>query len=164
MREARSRPRIVALAAFLSLLSACEMGEKPPPPPPPAPESAPAPVARAEPQTPSEVEAEILRFFWKAGYKPYQSQAMAEHAWIESGDHPCAAGPGGYHFTYQWSGRRLDQLYAFNGGESCPPLDVQLAFADNELRNSSNFWCFWEAVDYESAVAALRRGFGQGKC
>jgi hypothetical protein len=164
MRDARSRPRIAALAAVLTLLSACEIEQKPPPPPP-APGPAPAvPTARAEPATPKEVEAEILHWFWKAGYKDYQSQAMAEHAWIESGYHPCVAGPHGLRYTYQWGGGRLDQLRAFAGGESCPQLDVQLAFADNELRNNPSYWCFWQATDYPSAVAALRRGFGQGRC
>jgi hypothetical protein len=163
MREARSRPRIAAWMLLLSLLSSCAT-EEPPPPPPPAPAPAPAPVARAEPATPNAVEAEILRFFWSAGYKPYQTQAMAEHAWIESGYHPCAAGPHGLRYSYQWGGGRLQQLYAFAGAESCPALDVQLAFADNELRNSPNFWCFWQATDYNSALTALRRGFGQGRC
>lgn len=164
MRDARFRPRIAALAAFLTLLSACDTPEEPPPAPAPAVPPAPAPVARAEPATPREVEAEILRWFWKAGYKPYQSQAMAEHAWIESGDRPCAAGPHGLRYTYQWGAGRLQQLYAFAGGESCPSLDVQLTFADNELRNNPNYWCFWQATDYDSAVTALRKGFGQGRC
>jgi hypothetical protein len=164
MRDARSRPRIVALAAFLCLLSACEIEEAPPPPPPPAPAPAPAPVARTEPATPNQVEAEILHFFWKAGYKPYQTQAMAEHAWVESGYHPCAAGPHGLRYSYQWGYERLQQLYAFAGSESCPSLDVQLTFADNELRNNPNYWCFWQATDYDSAVTALHRGFGQGRC
>jgi hypothetical protein len=163
MREARSRPRIAAWTLLLSLLSSCATEEMPPPPPPP-PAPAPAPVARAAPATPSAVEAEILRWFWAAGYKPHQTQAMAEHAWIESGYRPCAAGPHGLRYTYQWGGGRLQQLYAFAGGESCPALDVQLAFADNELRNNPNYWCFWQAPDYASAVAALRRGFGQGRC
>jgi hypothetical protein len=163
MREARSRPRIAALAALLPLLSACATEEAPAPAPAPA-APAPAPVARAEPATPKAVEAEILRWFWAAGYKPYQTQAMAEHAWIESGDRPCAAGPHGLRYTYQWGGGRLQQLYAFAGGESCPALDIQLTFADNELRNNPSYWCFWQATDYDSAVAALRRGFGRGRC
>ncbi|HEY1798338.1 MAG TPA: hypothetical protein VGG57_19650 [Stellaceae bacterium] len=153
------------MAAFLTLLSACEIEQNPPPPPPPpAPAPAPAPIARAAPSMPKEVEAEILHWFWQAGYKDYQSQAMAEHAWIESGDHPCVAGPHGLRYTYQWGGGRLAQLQSFAGGDNCPALDVQLAFADNELRNNPNFWCFWQATDYDSAVTALRRGFGQGRC
>jgi hypothetical protein len=163
MREARSRPRIVALAAVLALLSACQTEEAPPPAPAPA-APLPAPIARAEPAAPREVEAAILHWFWKAGYKDYQTQAMAEQAWIESGYRPCVAGPHGLRYTYQWGYERLQQLYAFAGTDSCPSLDIQLTFADNELRNNPSYWCFWQAPDYGSAVAALRRGFGQGRC
>ena len=87
-----------------------------------------------------------------------------EHAQAESGFRPCARGPGGYHYTFQWSSTRLRQLQEFAGTQECPPLDTQLAFADRELRNDPKFACFWDATTEEGAYRALRRGFGGGSC
>jgi hypothetical protein len=39
-----------------------------------------------------------------------------------------------------------------------------LAFTDNELRNEANYSCFWQATTRSGALAALRRGFGRGRC
>ena len=118
----------------------------------------------AEPSTPSQVQTAIYRWFLDAGYPPFQAAALVDHARIESGFNPCIAGRGGTRYTYQWSGTRLQQLHAFAGVRNCPPLNKQLAFADNELRSNPNFSCFLSTSTREAAGAALRRGFGRGRC
>jgi hypothetical protein len=150
-------------------LSACSIVElfAPPPletafhpllPPPPALPQ------RAEPATPEEVRQEIWRWFMTAKYKDFQAEALLEHAQAESGFRPCARGPGGFRYTFQWSSTRLRQLQEFAGTPECPPLDKQLAFADRELRNDPKFACFWDATTESAAYRALRRGFGGGSC
>ena len=47
---------------------------------------------------------------------------------------------------------------------TCPSLEKQLAFANNELRNEPNYSCFWRATTKSAALSALRRGFGGGMC
>jgi hypothetical protein len=122
------------------------------------------PPAPVDESSPSQVHAELIRWFSKAGYKDFQVTALAEHAKIESGFRPCASGPG-LRYTYQWGGLRLRRLNEFAGARGgCPPLDKQLAFADNELRNESSYSCFWQATTKSAALAALRRGFGGGNC
>ena len=163
--------RLRAGAALLSsllatvLLSACaEINDEPLRfPAPPAQTQAPPPPM-VEPSTPGQVQTAIYRWFLKEGYPAFQAAALVDHARIESGLNPCIAGPGGYHYTYQWSGLRLQRLYAFAGTRSCPPLAKQLAFANDELRSNPNFSCFLNTTTREAAVAALRRGFGQGRC
>jgi hypothetical protein len=124
---------------------------------PPQPES-------AAPPSPGEAYAEIVHWFSQAGYKDFQVQALAEHAQTESGFRPCARGPGGYNYTFQWAGTRLQQLHEFAHTDGCPQLHTQLAFADKELKTDPKFACFWRATDENSAYAALRRGFGRGSC
>jgi len=156
----------LAAAALLNLaLAACSTDASMPvahaPPAPPPVAAAP----RLVPSTPNQVAAEILRWFRAAGYKPFQAEAMADHASLESGFRPCAAGPGGLRYTYQWGGLRLQRLNSFAAtAGGCPPLAKQLAFADRELRGNPAFACFWQATTRESAAAALRRGFGRGSC
>jgi hypothetical protein len=153
-----------ALAAGL-LLSACSVFEEPPPPfPEPPPGAHAAPPPRPEPSTPGQVQTAIYRWFLAAGYQPFQAAALVDHARIESGLHPCIAGPGGLRYTYQWSGTRLQRLHVFAETNGCPPLDKQLAFADRELRHEEKFSCFLRTTTREAAVAALRRGFGRGSC
>ncbi len=130
---------------------------KAPPTPPPEPR-------RPEPKTPQQVRHEIFLWFTAAGYQRFQVAALMEHARDESGYHPCIAGPSGLRYTYQWGGRRLQRLHAFAGTRGCPPLDTQLAFADRELRNEPQFSCFLRTTTRAAAVAALRRGFGRGRC
>ncbi|HTV89092.1 MAG TPA: hypothetical protein VME41_08760 [Stellaceae bacterium] len=159
------RPAAAALGAAL-LLSACTV--KPPAFPvvaatPEFPLPAPLPQY-PEPTTPAEVRAEIIRWFSAAGYRPYQSEALAEHARIESGYRPCARGAADLRYIYQWGGTRLRRLRQFAGAPGCPPLDRQLAFADSELRANPNYSCFWRATAEPAALAALRRGFGRGSC
>src|SRR6266851_5643640 len=114
-------------------------------PPPQQPQVAPAPTAAARPvdsATPGGVRAEI-----------------------ESGFRPCAANGSNLRYTFQWSGARLRRLDEFAGVRgSCPPLEMQLAFAHNELRNEPSYSCFWQATTKSAALAALRRGFGGGTC
>jgi|1186.fasta_scaffold618901_1 hypothetical protein len=112
----------------------------------------------------SGVRGEIARWFVDAGYKEFQVAALIEHAKIESGFRPCASAPG-FRYTFQWSGTRLRRLYEFaSTGGSCPPLEKQLAFADNELRSVPEYACFWNAQSKDEALSALRRGFGHGRC
>lgn len=153
-----------ALAAAL-LVAACSAFEGSAPPfPRPPPDALGPPLPRAEPATPGQVQEAIYRWFLHAGYPAFQAAALVDHARIESGLHPCIAGPGGLRYTYQWGGTRLERLYEFAETRGCPPLDKQLAFADRELRQDENFSCFLRTTTREAAVAALRRGFGRGRC
>ena len=152
----------VAICAAI-LLSACSSEPLPPFPEPP-PGLAAEPQQLPEPSTPGAVRAEIARWFTAAGYRRHQVAALVEHARIESGFHPCIAGAGGLRYTFQWGGRRLQQLRQFTGTQNCPPLGAQLKFADNELRRDAKFSCFWGAISDAGALAALRRGFGRGSC
>lgn len=138
-------------------------------PPPPAASTSASAAAPAEPHPnypppPDEVRAEIVRWFSHAGYQPQQVSALVEYVRIESGFRPCATNGSGIRYTFQWSGRRLDQLASFAGTRGCPALSKQLAFADHELRHDPNYACFWDATTPTTAFAALRRGFGYGRC
>ena len=134
-----------------------------PMPPQPQPFFA-VPAQPAAPPTPEAAHAEIVDWLHAHGYQDFQIQAMVEHARTESGFRACAVGPGGYHYLYQWSSTRLEQLQRFAGYSGCPQLDTQLAFADHELRDDPKFSCFWSATTEPAAYAALRRGFGGGSC
>lgn len=118
----------------------------------------------AEPSTRGEVQTTIYNWFLQAGYPTHQAAALVDHARVESGFNPCISGRGGVRYTYQWNGTRLQRLYEFAGTRTCPPLTKQLAFADNELRSNPNFSCFLSTSTREAAAAALRRGFGRGRC
>ena len=158
--------KIAALPASVSLvlLSACaEVDEQLPPPFPEPPTQAQAPPP-PEPAAPGQVQAAIYRWFLKAGYPAFQAAALVDHARVESGLNPCISAPAGYRYTYQWAGQRLQRLHKFADTQSCPPLDKQLAFADNELRGDPNFSCFLSTTTRDAAVTALRRGFGRGRC
>src|SRR5438477_4763408 len=145
MRQVRAGAAIAAWISIALLLSACAGEVSAPPMVMAAPQVQPAsPLPRAESSTPRGVHAEIVRWFSAAGYRGFQAEALAEHAQIESGFRPCAAGPAGLRYTFQWSGRRLQRLYQFAGARSCPPLEKQLAFADDELRHEPNYACFWQ--------------------
>ena len=157
-----------AFAAGISvtlLVSACT-GEIAAPPVMIAPPQAPAapPPPRADVSTPQGVHAEIVRWFSAAGYRGFQVEALVEHAKLESGFRPCAAGAAGLRYTFQWGGTRLQRLHQFAGAPRCPALATQLAFADGELRTDPKFSCFWAPTTKSAALAALRRGFGGGSC
>src|SRR5579864_3653627 len=155
-----SRRGSAAIAGWISvalLLSACSGEVAAPPVVIAAPQPPPAPP-RPEPSTPQGVHAEIVRWFSAAGYRGFQAAALADHARIESGFRPCAAGAAGLRYTFQWGGTRLQRLHEFAGARRCPPLDTQLAFADGELRSEARFSCFWQATTQSAALAALRRG------
>ena len=161
MRPVRACAAVAVWMSLTLLLAACasEVAAPPliaPPPPPPPP--------RPQPTTRAQVHAEIVRWFAAAGYHDFQVAALVEHARKESGFRPCAAGPAGLRYIFQWGGLRLRSLHEFAGAYRCPPLDTQLAFADNELRNDPNYECFWRAMTKPAALSALRRGFGRGRC
>jgi len=168
VRSVSTGAAIAAWISVLLLLSGCAEEITPeraaaayPPQPVIFPPQPPVPPPGNSPQA---VRAALVKWFSEAGYKDFQVEALAEHAKIESGFRPCAAGPG-FRYTFQWSGRRLERLREFAGsGGSCPPLEKQLAFADSELRNESAYSCFWNATTRSAALAALRRGFGGGSC
>lgn len=160
----------LALAAALLLAGCSFLGIAPPPPfsvaPPPLPPFPPPPPAEASTEfsTPGRVRGEIARWFAAAGYRDFQVTALVEHARIESGFQPCVAGAADLRYLYQWGGTRLQRLHRFAASPGCPPLDTQLAFANDELRKEPRFSCFWDATTASGALAALRRGFGRGSC
>jgi hypothetical protein len=165
VRRVRASP--VTAACLLALLaSSCSFPHGPAPsfPAPLPPPQAATPPPPPEPTTPTQVRDEIARWFLAAGYQRFQVAALIGHARDESGYRPCAAGPAGLRYLYQWGGTRLRRLYEFAGARGCPRLDTQLAFADSELRHDPKFYCFWEATGAAAALAELRRGFGRGSC
>lgn len=168
MRQDRAGIATAAwLTALLAVAGCTPVRSLPAAPPLPTVPSPPAPapaVQRPEPSTPAEVRAEILRWFGAAGYGWFQAEALAQQAWTETGYRPCAVGPGGLRYLYQWGGARLARLREFAGDDGCPLLDTQLAFTDKELRDVPEYACFWRATTTPSALAALRRGFGHGHC
>ena len=171
MRGIRNCAALAARLFMVLSLSACSLLQAAAPPtnpgqmpPQPAPFFA-LPQASTTPPPPDETQAEIARWFHEHGYKDFQIQALVQHARTESGFRACVIGPGGYHYLYQWTGTRLDQLQEFAGiTEGCPQIHTQLAFADKELRNDPKFACFWNATSEPAAYTALRRGFGGGSC
>jgi Phage tail lysozyme len=171
MRRVRDCAAIVAWLSIMFALSACSLFEAAAPPtnpgampPQPEPFFVLLPPKPAAPPAPEAAHAEIVDWLHKHGYQDFQIQAMVEHARTESGFRACAVGPGGYHYLFQWSSTRLEQLQKFAGYSGCPQLDTQLAFADHELRGDPKFSCFWSATTEPAAYTALRRGFGQGSC
>jgi hypothetical protein len=106
----------------------------------------------------------MTQWLWEHGYKDFQISAILGDARDESGFNPCIQGPGGFSYTFQWSGRRLAQLHEFAHTNGCPHIRTQMAFADWELRNQPQFACFWNATTAGEAYTALRRGFGRGSC
>ena len=127
------------------------------PPPPPA-------AVIPSPSTPAEVRAEIIRWFSVHGYKPFQAAALADHARAESGFRPCVD-VGDRRYTFQWE--RAATGAADRGcrrRRGVPTLNKQLTFADAELRQEANYYCFWQATTETEAFRALRRGFGRGRC
>jgi hypothetical protein len=154
-----------AACLVLTILSGCavDVEERTPGFPRPSSQGNISPSA-AEPSIPGQVQTAIYRWFLQAGYPSFQAAALVDHARIESGFNPCIRGRGGLRYTYQWGGIRLQRLHEFAGTRTCPPLAKQLAFADNELRNNPNFSCFLSTATRGAAVAALRRGFGRGRC
>lgn len=109
------------------------------------------------------VRALILSFFLAHGYQPFQAEALSRNAWIETRWQFCQISKSG-RWLMQWAGQRRHDLAAYAGTTGCPPLQMQLEFADIELKTIPAFACFWDAVDERSALAALRRGFEHGHC
>ncbi|GEM_PF-2338599 len=164
MRRVRTLAAVAVWISASLLLSACSTEVAAPPTAPALPSPTPPPPSRLEPPPPAQARSELAQWLAAAGYNQFQIDALTEHARLESGFRPCAAGPGGYRYTFQWSGLRLRRLQEFARTAGCPQLHVQLAFADKELRNDPKYACFWAATTERSAYAALRRGFGGGSC
>lgn len=169
MRRPAACAAIAAWTLQALVLSACSLFPAEAPPSAPAPAPPPAPVAARPPgplypPPPEEARAEIVRWFTAAGYQGYQVRALVDHARAESGFRPCAAGPGDLRYTFQWGGLRRERLQEFAHTSGCPQLHTQLAFADKELKTEPRYWCFWQATTEATAYAALRRGFGGGRC
>lgn len=169
MRRIRDCAEIAAWLFLMLSMSACSLLQLAAPPTnpgemPPQPQPLFAAPQALYPPAPEAAHAEIVQWFHDHGYQDFQIQALVEDARTESGFRACARGPGGYHYLYQWSGTRLEQLHEFAGYSGCPQLHTQLAFADHELRDDPKFACFWGATSEPAAYSALRRGFGQGSC
>jgi hypothetical protein len=108
---------------------------------------------------------EIIRsWFILSGYEVYQAEALVDDARIESGFRRCVVAKTGSSYSFQWVGVRLKRLWEFVGHRGCPSLAAQLAFANEELYHQPAYSCFWRARTRAGALAALRRGFGKGKC
>jgi hypothetical protein len=166
----RSCGAIALWIAVALSISACSVGEATAPPPIetavspwPAP-ALPTPPAGLAPPRAGPNRAEMIGWFSTAGYRDFQVAALVQLADVESRFRPCAAGPGGFHYLFQWGGTRLRQLREFAGTSGCPQLATQLAFTDKELRYDPNFSCFWGATTTPAAYVALRRVFGRGSC
>ena len=158
---------VPSLAIALSMSACAALDTVEPPPlrtalsPLPAP---PAPAPSLTPPPPGSARAEMVSWLSSTGYRDFQVAALVQLADTESGFRPCVVGPGGYHYLFQWGGTRLRQLREFVQTSGCPQLRMQLAFADNELRNDPRFSCFWGATAQPAAYVALRRIFGRGSC
>jgi hypothetical protein len=97
------------------------------------------------------------------GYTPYQRDAMLRQAWTESRYQVCVVNHrSGSLGLFQYNGIRRRKLLAMNHG-LCPTWDVQLAFADAELRGQLCYKGFWKARP-EEVFAVLRNSFGRGRC
>jgi hypothetical protein len=175
MCRLRACAATVAWISVVLAISGCSLLERIIPPPlttafspaplPPQPgATAPSAPQSLTPPEPDEARQELWQWFMAHGYKDFQAQALLWDAQIESGFRACAAGPGGFRYTFQWGAGRLAQLHRFAHTDGCPQLNTQLAFADWELRNEPKFACFWSATTAEGAYTALRRGFGRGTC
>src|SRR5438445_3171024 len=157
----------IAVALSMSACAVVEAVEPPPvktafsPSPAPPP---PAPTQRLTPPQPGNTRAEMVSWLSVTGYRDFQVAALVQLADTESGFRPCVVGPGGYHYLFQCGGTRLRQLREFVQTSGCPQLRMQLAFADNVLRNYPRFSCFWGATAQPAAYVALRRIFGRGSC
>ena len=165
---ARAGPAALVGVCFTLALSACSLIEAPPDaaigPMPPYPPPAPAPIARAQPATHDEVRAALIRWFRAHGYRAPQIGALVAYVQMESNFNPCITNGSTYRYSFQWSGVRLRRLAEFTGTNGCPAVEKQFAFADHELRTEPNYACFFEADSPTAALAALRRGFGYGRC
>lgn len=109
------------------------------------------------------VRAFVLSFWIAHTPAPYFAEALTQHAWLESRFEPSIEGRSGS-CLLQWTGTRLRDLRQFSGSRRCPDLLTQLAWAGIELKTVPEYSCFWRARSYGAALAALRRGFGRGRC
>lgn len=87
--------------------------------------------------------------------------AVLQHIHLESRFQPCVVSRSGS-FLLQWAGSRL--AWWRERYQGCPPWQAQLERMDYELRNVTVYSCFWHAQTESAALAALRRGFGRGRC
>jgi len=90
------------------------------------------------------------------GYSPTQRDAVLTYVGRESGFQANSIANSGV-CLFQWAGVRRRQVLALGGGR-CPPWEVQMEFADRELRTV--FAGFWAARD---PASHMRRCFGMGR-
>ncbi len=103
------------------------------------------------------VRAVVLAYFAAAGYPSPQVAAIDRYISGESGyDHLVQAYTGAC--LLQWAGSRR---WRVTHGGGCPPLKVQLAIADNEIR--TDFRCFFAPMSAGQAYAVFRSHFGWGR-
>ena len=108
------------------------------------------------------VRAFMLSWFLAHNYSPYQADAMVRQADMESALQPCSRSRSGS-WLFAWTGSRRLALARYAGTGACPGLEVQLAFADRDLRGEPAYAGFWRASS-EKAFPVLRRCFGRGRC
>jgi hypothetical protein len=108
------------------------------------------------------VRAFMLSWFLAHNYSLAHAEAMIHQAKIESGLAPCVRSRTGS-WLYGWTGSRRHALAAYAGTSACPSLEVQLTFADRELRSVPAFAPFWRAPA-ASCFTVLRQCFGRGRC
>jgi len=108
------------------------------------------------------VRAFMLSWFLAHNYSPAQADALIKQADIESRLQPCVRSATGS-WLYGWTGHRRLALATYAGSSSCPRLEVQLAFADRELRGEPAYRDFLRAPP-QTCFAVLRRCFGHGRC
>jgi hypothetical protein len=106
------------------------------------------------------VRALMLSWFLAHNYPMTHAEAMIRQAELESNLQPCIRSRSGS-WLYGWVGTRRHALAAYAGTAQCPPLETQLAFADEELH--SEYSQFWNASP-RNAFAVLRQCFGRGRC
>jgi hypothetical protein len=106
------------------------------------------------------VRALMLSWFLAHNYPPAHAEAMIRQAELESSLQPCVRSRSGS-WLYGWVGTRRHALAAYARTTQCPPIEMQLAFADEELR--TEYSGFWSATP-RNAFAVLRQCFGRGRC
>src|SRR5438876_10088989 len=105
------------------------------------------------------VRAFMLSWLLSHNYSPAHADALIQQANIESALQPCVRWRTGS-WLFGWTGTRRRTLAAYAGTTGCPSLEIQLAFADRELRGQPAYAGFWRASP-QTCFAVLRQCFGR---